>query len=58
MPDARGDKMCQEAIQKMKAIVKVAGEHKQRILINVSLDGMKLLDEKSGVCHMVCYILG
>lgn len=47
--EPRGDKMCQESLQKLKAVVKVSGEHKQRIVINVSLEGLKLMDEKTGV---------
>ncbi len=49
VPEARGDKMCQEAMVKLKAAVKMSGEHKQKMVINVSLEGLKLLDEKTGV---------
>ncbi|XP_055956323.1 disabled homolog 1 isoform X2 [Patella vulgata] len=45
VPEARGDKMCQDTIQKLKAIVKISKEHKQRIIVNVSLDGLKILDQ-------------
>lgn len=34
---------------KLKALVKARGDHKQKILVNVSLEGLKLLDVKSGV---------
>ena len=49
VPEARGDKMCQEAMVKLKAAVKTSREHKQKMVINVSLEGLKLLDEKTGV---------
>ncbi len=49
MAEARGDKMCQEAMVKVKTAVKSSGEHKQKMVINVSLEGLKLLDEKTGV---------
>jgi len=47
--EARGDKMCQIAMAKLKAGVKASREHKLRINVNVSLDGIKLIDEKSTV---------
>ena len=49
MSDARGDKMCQEKIHKLKAEVKASGTHKQRIVINVSEEGIKLIDVRHGV---------
>ena len=47
--DPRGDKMCQVAMAKLKAAVVAMGDHKQRITVNVSLEGIKLIDEKSEV---------
>lgn len=47
--EARGDKMCQEALFDLKMAIRAAGEHKQRITINVAIDGLKLRDEKTGV---------
>jgi len=46
---ARGDRMCQEALFDLKMAIRAAGEHKQRITINVAIDGLKLRDEKTGV---------
>ncbi|XP_041356909.1 disabled homolog 1-like isoform X3 [Gigantopelta aegis] len=42
--EARGDKICQMAMQKLKAAVKASGEHKQKIVVNVSLEGLKIID--------------
>lgn len=47
--EPRGDKMCQVAMAKLKAAVKTIGDHKQKIMINVSLDGIKIIDEKTEV---------
>lgn len=41
--------MCQEKIHKLKAEVKASGTHKQRIVINVSEEGIKLIDVRHGV---------
>lgn len=73
--EARGDRMCQEALQvgkqtnvaktkflktirellllclclkDLKMAIRAAGEHKQRITINVTIDGLRLRDEKTG----------
>lgn len=47
--EARGDKMCQDALNDLKTAIRAAGEHKQRITINISIDGLRLKDEKTGV---------
>lgn len=47
--EARGDRMCQEALFDLKMAIRAAGEHKQRITVNVAIDGLKLRDEKTGV---------
>lgn len=49
VPEARGDKMCQEKIQKLKAEIKALGVHKQRIIVNVSEEGIKLVDVRHGI---------
>ncbi|KAK9759072.1 Phosphotyrosine interaction domain (PTB/PID) [Popillia japonica] len=46
--EARGDRMCQEALSDLKTAIRAAGEHKQRITINVAIDGLRLRDEKTG----------
>lgn len=48
MGEARGDRMCQEALQDLKMAIRAAGEHKQRITIHVTIDGLRLRDEKTG----------
>uniref|UniRef100_A0A3B4AW53 PID domain-containing protein n=1 Tax=Periophthalmus magnuspinnatus TaxID=409849 RepID=A0A3B4AW53_9GOBI len=55
VPEARGDKMCQDSMMKLKGIAVAArsqGKHKQRIWVNISMAGMKIIDEKSGVCFI------
>lgn len=47
--EARGDRMCQEALSDLKMAIRAAGEHKQRITINIAIDGLRLRDEKTGV---------
>ncbi|GLD51696.1 disabled homolog 2 [Lates japonicus] len=50
--EARGDKMCQDSMMKLKGMAVAArsqGKHKQRIWINISMSGIKIIDEKSGV---------
>jgi len=48
--EARGDRMCQDALQELKTAIKASGEHKQRILIHIAVDGLKIRDEKTGDC--------
>ncbi|NXF88186.1 DAB2 protein, partial [Eubucco bourcierii] len=52
VPDARGDKMSQDSMMKLKGIAVAArsqGQHKQKICVNISLSGIKIIDEKTGV---------
>ena len=49
MKEARGDRMCQDALQELKMAIKASGEHKQRVNIQIAVDGLKIRDEKSGV---------
>ena len=49
--EARGDRMCQDALQELKTAVKASGEHKQKVIIHVAVDGLKIRDEKNGVSH-------
>ncbi|CAH1774674.1 unnamed protein product [Owenia fusiformis] len=46
--NARGDLMCQDSMAKLKQSVKIRGEHKQKLTINVSLEGIKIADEATG----------
>jgi len=38
---------------KLKAAVRTIGDHKQRITVNVSLEGIKIIDEKTEVLPFV-----
>uniref|UniRef100_A0A3B4C1L6 PID domain-containing protein n=1 Tax=Pygocentrus nattereri TaxID=42514 RepID=A0A3B4C1L6_PYGNA len=62
---ARGDKLCQDSMMKLKGIAASArskGEHKQRVFLTVSFGGIKIYDERSGVLqhhhsvHEISYI--
>lgn len=45
--EPRGDKMCQNSIQRLKAIIKGQKAHKRRILLKISYSGVKVCDEKT-----------
>ncbi|KAM9793338.1 disabled homolog 2 isoform X2 [Syngnathus typhle] len=52
VPEPRGDKMCQDSMMKLKGMAVAArsqGKHKQRIWVTISMAGIKIIDEKSGV---------
>ncbi|XP_069050317.1 disabled homolog 1 isoform X4 [Lepisosteus oculatus] len=62
---ARGDKLCQDSMMKLKGIAAAArskGEHKQKVFLTVSFGGIKIFDEKTGVLqhhhavHEISYI--
>jgi len=41
--------MCQDALLELKTAIKASGEHKQRVIIHIAVDGLKIRDEKNGV---------
>ena len=50
VPDARGDKMSQDSMMKLKGMAAAGwsqGQHKQRIWVNISLSGIKIIDENN-----------
>ncbi|CAF0772088.1 unnamed protein product [Rotaria sp. Silwood1] len=52
MEDLRFDldeKLCLESIFRLKAIVRARGEHKQRIQLNLTVNGVKVIDEATKV---------
>ncbi|KAJ8263014.1 hypothetical protein COCON_G00154710 [Conger conger] len=52
VPTARGDKMSQDSMMKLKGMAaanRSQGKHKQRIWVNISLCGIRIIDEKTGV---------
>uniref|UniRef100_A0A3P8XM29 PID domain-containing protein n=1 Tax=Esox lucius TaxID=8010 RepID=A0A3P8XM29_ESOLU len=62
---ARGDKLCQDSMMKLKGIAAAGrskGDHKQKVFLTVSFGGIKIFDEKSGVLqhhhavHEISYI--
>ena len=40
-----------DALQELKTAIRASGEHKQRVVIHVAVDGLKIRDEKSGVSY-------
>ena len=46
---ARGEQMCQEAITRLKQAILSVGEHKHKIIVNISLDGVRIIDLKTSV---------
>ncbi|KAL7836584.1 hypothetical protein AOLI_G00278680 [Acnodon oligacanthus] len=51
VPEARGDKMSQDSMMKLKgkaAAARSQGKHKQRVWVNISLSGITIMDEKTG----------
>uniref|UniRef100_A0A8C6PM17 DAB adaptor protein 1a n=1 Tax=Nothobranchius furzeri TaxID=105023 RepID=A0A8C6PM17_NOTFU len=62
---ARGDKLCQDSMMKLKGVAAAArskGEHKQKVFLTVSFGGIKIFDEKTGILqhhhavHEISYI--
>ncbi|KAK6322740.1 hypothetical protein J4Q44_G00075320 [Coregonus suidteri] len=52
VPEARGDKMSQDSMMKLKGMAiafRSQGKHKQRIWVNISMSGIKIINEKTGV---------
>lgn len=45
--EPRGEKMCQNSIQRLKAIIKGQKAHKKRVVMKISYDGVKIYDEKT-----------
>ena len=42
--------MCQQALAELKMAIKAAREHKLQINVTINMDGIRLRDEKTGVC--------
>jgi disabled family protein 2 len=46
----RDEKVCLEAMFKLKAVVRARGEHKQRIQLNLTMSAVKVIDDTTKVC--------
>ena len=57
VPEARGDRMCQNAIQELKMAIRASGEHKQKVVIHIAVDGLKIRDERTGVFTSLLTVL-
>jgi len=53
VPNSRGDKMCQEVILKQKSIVTASGLHKQRLIVQVTLEGITVIDADSNQTQFI-----
>jgi len=59
---SRGDKMCQNALKNLRLLRRSTSSHKQRIIININLNGVQLLDQKTNdlvanhVINLISYI--
>lgn len=47
---ARGEAMCQAALAALRARLKAAAQHKQRVRVAIRLTGITVLDDKTGAC--------
>ena len=56
VPESRGEKMCTVSMAKLKAVVLAMKEHKPPITVNVALDGLRIIDEKTQVRKGILYI--
>ncbi|XP_077519583.1 disabled homolog 1-like [Amblyomma americanum] len=48
VPDGHGYRVCQDAMAKLKAAVRASRQHKRRVHLSLSLQGIRIRDEKSG----------
>uniref|UniRef100_A0A3Q2CDW6 PID domain-containing protein n=1 Tax=Cyprinodon variegatus TaxID=28743 RepID=A0A3Q2CDW6_CYPVA len=53
VPQAQGEKMCLDSMMKLKGFEvaeRKMGKHKMKIWLKISSNGLKILDERTGVC--------